>query len=208
MPVLGRYSFIFESTGRTCSVAPFSPELGQLKEIPIVDGAVAYDCPYSGQVYILIVRNALFIKSMEHNLLPPFIMRAGGLAVNDKPKSQCEHLAIEDHSISFHNSNLRIPLQLLGIFSFFHHRVPTPDELEGCDKLFIIPDSEIWNPHCDSFARNEESMIDFEGNISEPHRQTSYVMETEEAQEMDYNSSSVTAEQWDTAINDTICESF
>ena len=122
-------------------------------------------------------------------------MQAGRLAVNNKPKSQCEHPTIEDYSISFHNSDLRIPLQLLGIFSFFHHRVPTPDELESCDKLFIIPNSEIWNLHCHSFTRNKESMIDFEGNISKPHRQTSYVMETEEVQEIDYNLSNTTAEQ-------------
>ena len=43
MVVLGRHAFIFESIGRTCSVKPFSDEFGVASNIPIVDGAVAYD---------------------------------------------------------------------------------------------------------------------------------------------------------------------
>ena len=146
MAVMGKHAFIFESNGRTCSVAPFASELGRLKDVPIVDAAIAYDCPFTGQVYILLIRNALHIPSMEHNLIPPFLMREGGITVNDKPKSQCTDPTIEDHSIHCPEGNLRIPLQLTGIFSFFHHRVPTIDELEGCDKIFLTPDSETWNP--------------------------------------------------------------
>ena len=74
MVVLGSHAFIFEGTGRTCNVHPFADELGVASNIPIVDGAIAYDCPYTRQTFILIVRNASYIKSMEHNLIPPFIM--------------------------------------------------------------------------------------------------------------------------------------
>ena len=59
MKVLGKHSFIFESTGKTCNVRPFSKEIGIAEDVPIVDGAIAYDDPNSGKTYVLLVRNAL-----------------------------------------------------------------------------------------------------------------------------------------------------
>ena len=43
MVVLGRHSFVFESTGKICIVRPFSEEIGVAEDVPIVDGAIAYD---------------------------------------------------------------------------------------------------------------------------------------------------------------------
>ena len=77
MIVLGKICFIFESTGKTCYVEPFS-ELGVASNVPIVDAALAYNCPFTNETYILIIRNTLHIASMNHNLIPPFIMREGG----------------------------------------------------------------------------------------------------------------------------------
>ena len=89
MVVFGRHSFIFESTNRTCNVHPFDPSLGSSEGVPIVDGAIAIDCPYSHTTYILIARNVLYIPTMEINLIPPFIMREGGVTVNDVAKIHC-----------------------------------------------------------------------------------------------------------------------
>ena len=116
MVVLGRQAYVFEKTGRTCNVRPFAQELGMAEGVPIVDGAIAYDCPYSNQTFILIIRNALHIPSMSHNLIPPFIMRAGGVIVNDVPKIHCADPTVNDHCIRFTGSDLRIPLQLTGTF--------------------------------------------------------------------------------------------
>ena len=116
MVVLRLNSFMFESTGRTCDVQPFSSELGIAKDVPIVDGALAYDCPYSGIVYVLVVRNSLHVPSMDYNLIPPFIMRAGGVIVNNVPKIHCEDPAVDSHCISFDASDLRIQFQINGVF--------------------------------------------------------------------------------------------
>ena len=40
MVVLGRHSFVFESTAKTCYVRPFSEEIGMAEDVPIVDGAI------------------------------------------------------------------------------------------------------------------------------------------------------------------------
>ena len=42
MIFLGKYSFVFESTVRTCNIKPFDSSLGITTDVPIVDGAVAY----------------------------------------------------------------------------------------------------------------------------------------------------------------------
>ena len=41
MIVLRKDCFVFESTGKTCNVKPFSSDLGIAKNIPIVDAALA-----------------------------------------------------------------------------------------------------------------------------------------------------------------------
>ena len=71
MVVLGAHAFIFESTNRTCNVQPFDPSLGTALKIPIVDGDVVYECPYTGEIYVLIVSNALHIPHLrKKNLFP------------------------------------------------------------------------------------------------------------------------------------------
>ena len=101
MVVVSKNAYVFESTGRTCNVSPFTAILGVATNIPVVDAAIAYDCPYTFRTYILIVRNALFIEQMEHNLVPPFIMRAGGVTVSDTAKIHCNDPSIDDHCIIF-----------------------------------------------------------------------------------------------------------
>ena len=113
-------------------------------EVPIVDAVLAYDCPFTGLTYLLVVRNALCVPSMDHNLIPPFIMREAGLVVNETPKIHCDNPTVEDHSIFDEESGLRIPLSLNGIFSAFKTRALTDQEIEEVElypTIFLTPDS-------------------------------------------------------------------
>jgi len=171
MVVLGASAFIFESTGRFCNVQPFDSKLRTSHDVPIVDETLAYECPYTMGTYILIVRNALYIKHLRNNLIPPFIMREGGVVVNDVPKIHTKNPTVKDHSISFHDEpDLLIPLHLSGIFSYFCTRRPEEKELFEYNKLFLTPDASDWNPYCTSFESNEKSMLDFKSEISEKSR--------------------------------------
>ena len=111
---------------------------------------------------------------MDHNLIPDFTMKASGLVVNDIPKTHFENPGIDNHFVSFDNSYLRIPLQSDGVFSYFHTRVSNERKLHECEKVFLTPDSSDWNPHCQSYERNEQSMLDFEGKMSEPSRRSKH----------------------------------
>ena len=75
MVVLGKHCYVFDKVqGQTCDVIPFDPGLGSKKEVPIVDGALAYDCPFSGKTFLLVFHNCLHVVTMLHNLMPPFIL--------------------------------------------------------------------------------------------------------------------------------------
>ena len=207
MVVLGKHSFVFERTGRTCNVKPFHSKLGIAQDVPIVDGAVAYDCPYTHMTYILIARNALHLPSMNYNLIPPFIMRAGGVTVNDTAKIHCDDPTTNDHCIIFPETELRIPLQLNGIFSYFHSRLPTSKELYDCDKVFITPDASDWNPNCLSFEQNERAMLDYNGELNPPDRRLDKPMEVDDDHMDIFELSSVSVEQWNEQIDANISES-
>ena len=81
MVIIGHQATVLEHTGKCTDVRPFSNDCSKLESVPIVDAAVAYDCPYSMETYILAIKNALHVPSMEHNLIPPFILRGTTLRV-------------------------------------------------------------------------------------------------------------------------------
>ena len=113
-----------------------------------MDGAVVYEFLYTGEIYVLIVRNALHIPHLRNNLIPPFVMRDDGVNLNDTPKIHSKDPTIDEHCNTFEDPDLRIPLQLSGVFSYFCTRKTTLSELHECPKLFLTPDVNDWNPHC------------------------------------------------------------
>jgi len=176
MPVVGCNAYVLAESGKTVDVSPFTPDYRTM-EVPMVDAAVQYDCPYDGKSYILVLRNALHVPSMEHNLVPPFMLREAGITVNETPKIQVTDPTESDHAIEFPETGFRIPLSLWGIFSYFTTSKPTHEALvEPMDVYLLTPTR--WNPHSDSYALNEESMLDWEGNMRQrSDRETRVVLE-------------------------------
>ena len=105
------------------------------------------------------------MPSLEHNLIPPFILREAGIIVNETAKIHKENPSKRDHAIIIENEPLTIPLQLNGIFSFFHSRCPTIDEIDHSPSILMTPDSLMWDPYSEHYLMNEESMLDYEGNM-------------------------------------------
>ena len=165
MPVVGRHSYVISDTGRIADVSPFTPDYDSMK-IKIVDAAIQYDCPYQGTPHILVVRNALYVPSMRNNLLPPFILRQVGIEVNDVPKIHVNDPSERDHSIYFKETDFWIPLALWGTFSYFPSCKPTVEEMQASDNIYLLTPSQ-FNPHDDAYAANEDSMLDWEGNMVE-----------------------------------------
>ena len=180
MPVVGRHAYVISDTGKVADVSPFTPDYDAMK-IKIVDAAIQYGCPYSGKSYILVVRNALHVPSMKHNLLPPFILRQAGIEVNDTPKIQVTEATKQHHSIYFTETDLRIPLSLWSTFSYFPSSKPTWEEMQGSDDIYLLTPGN-FNPHDSAYALNEDSMMDWEGEmVDRSQRQQILLTEVQES---------------------------
>ena len=170
MAVAGSDCTVIATSGCHATVTPFSSNLPTMDMVEIGNVAIAYDGPISLQTYLLVMRNALLIPTMDHNLIPPFLIRLAGLQVDETPKHQLALPTVDNHSIYDSETGMRIHLKLNGIFSYFPTRALTLDEIENWDVftiVFITPDGDAWNPHTSHYAKNEEAMLDTNGLIIE-----------------------------------------
>ena len=87
MPVVGKHAYIIAETGKKVNVSPFTPDYQPLM-VPLVDATVRYNNPYGRKSYILVLWNALYVPSMDNNLIPPFMLREMGVTVNDVPQQE------------------------------------------------------------------------------------------------------------------------
>ena len=88
--------------------------------------------------------------------------------MSDVLKIHVKNPTVNDHSLFFPGADVGIPLSLMGIYSYFPSRTPTRTELEECRVLLMTPEGSSWNPHSDVYTRNEESMLDWNGQMIEP----------------------------------------
>ena len=137
MIFFGKYCFIISKSGKEAIVNAFTDQVGTIT-VPIVDNAVAYDCPWYQTTYILIARNILSVPSMDHKLIPPFILHEAGLAVNDTAMIHLNKPSSNDHAIICPKSDLRIRLHPHVKFSCFSTQMPTPDEILNPDYRVVV----------------------------------------------------------------------
>ena len=159
MPVVGKHAYILSDTGRTADVNAYNPQY-ETMVIPIVDAAVQYNCPYTGIAYVLVIRNALHVPTMDHHLIPPFILREAGITVNDTPKIHTDDPSVSDHCILFKSNDFKIHLSLHGVFSYFTTTKPTLEMLQESEDIYMLTPS-IWDPHNPAYSSNEECMLDW-----------------------------------------------
>ena len=155
--MVGRNVLVLSDSGQRANVTGFTKELGKCVSVPIVTAVIAYTDEYVGTTSITIIYNALHIKNMENNLIPPFMMRLAGVEVDECPKFMCKNPIERNHAICFKGDQweqieLQIPLQLHGTISYFASRIPTRGELKECMSYDLTPNSPSWDPHEESYA--------------------------------------------------------
>jgi hypothetical protein len=168
MAVAGKGCTIIAKSGHYVNVSPFSADLSEMEKVEIVDVAIAYDNPISLVTYLLVMRNALLIPSMSHNLLPPFLIREASLFLDETPKFQSTDLSLDNHTIYDEETGMRIHLQLNGTLSYFPTRPLTLAEQENWDELpivYLTPDSDRWDPQATHYGDAESSMLDNSGQL-------------------------------------------
>ena len=168
MAVAGKGCTIIAKSGQYANVTPFSADLPEMERVEIGDVAIAYDDPISLVTYLLVMRNALLIPSMSHNLLPPFLIREASLFLNETPKFQSTDLSLDNHTIYDEETGMKIHLQLNGTFSYFPTRPLTLEEQETWDEfpvVYLTPDSDRWDPQSTHYGDAESSMLDNSGQL-------------------------------------------
>ncbi len=132
MAVAGQDCTIIAKSGHHANVTPFSGDLPVMEKIEIGDVAIAYDNPYLLETYLLVMRNVLLNPSMDHNLLPPFLVQEALLFLDETPKFQSTEVSLENHTIYDGVTGLRIHMQLNGTVSYFVTQSLTLEKQEDC----------------------------------------------------------------------------
>ena len=135
--------------------------------------AVAYDHPQTGQVYMLVVNQAIEVPHLQHHLLCPMQCRMNGVKLNELPKFLADDPDESTHALQVGDPldsghPLTIPLSLKGVTSYFRVRKPTIQEWEDEDsypRIELTAEEPVWDPGDSEFCDNEEKMIDFRGQV-------------------------------------------
>jgi len=136
--VLGKSCLLIQDFDRTVSVSGWDTTTGA-RDCPTVTGVVAYDHPYTGQTYMLIFHQAIYLETMENHLVCPMQCRVAGVTIHDCPKLFVKDPTEESHAIVIDadpyqpEEKLIIPLQLQGVSSVFQVRTPSWAEFEDDD---------------------------------------------------------------------------
>lgn len=70
--IAGSNCYIMYYTNREYDVSPYINDYAPIKNVPIVQAATAYTLPFTGQTYILIFNEALWMgNQMDHTLVNP-----------------------------------------------------------------------------------------------------------------------------------------
>ena len=91
-----------------------------------------------------------------------------GITINETPKIHKEDANIDDHALILPEMGFRILLSLWGIFFYFCMSKPYMRDIGGPARC-LHPNTNKLNPCLDMYSINEESMLEWEGNIQQPN---------------------------------------
>jgi hypothetical protein len=117
------------------------PNCFPIRMILIATAGTAWVDPNSGQSYLFILNECLFMgDTMKHSLLNPNQLHCNGLIVQDTPTM---FDPTSTHSIYDPASGIRIPLDLNGVISYFITYAPTLEEA-NLVKLIVLISTANW----------------------------------------------------------------
>lgn len=164
--MLGSGCLLIHDTGRRVDVSGFAAVLGSI-ELPIVTGAIAYDHPITGKVYILVSHQAINCHLMDNHLICPMQCCINGVVINDTPKFCVRNPDDLVHAIEFDDpidpdATLHILLLLCSAISCFNVRCPNRDKFEDEDipKINMMYKSPEWDPANPDWAEQSASTMD------------------------------------------------
>eukprot|EP00986_Skeletonema_menzelii_P007458 scaffold2934_cov146-Skeletonema_menzelii.AAC.1 len=150
--VLGRNYRYIADTGQVCNVNGFHNEFEQLTDVHVVDAATGWFHPDTGKLYILVIKQGLWMPDMDHSLINPNQIRDFGIDLHDNPYDMGRKFGIahEDAFIPFHTSGATV---------FFDTFKPTQEQYDDPAnvKIILTASSSIrtWDPHAVDMSRHQ-----------------------------------------------------
>ena len=150
--VAGSNCRVLSYTGKECDVSPYRDDYKSISNIPIVTAATAWQSQSTGQVYIIVLDESLWMgNSMETTLINPNQCRHFGIVVQDDPTSLTPmHIRTEDAKFS-------LPIEMQGTIAGFTSYTPSDEELETCPHIHISS-SRPWNPNTVTFQEASQPL--------------------------------------------------
>jgi hypothetical protein len=152
-------ALVIQDFDRPVRVHGYDQSVAQREACKTVTGVMAYDHPSTGVTYFLIFHQAILIPCMKVSLISPMQLRDNDLSVNDEPKSMALIPTDEHHCVTIPRNgdvdDLKIPLSLHGVTSYFNTRKPTRQEFEQSDldlRIEMTYEFPDWDPSDDRFA--------------------------------------------------------
>jgi hypothetical protein len=149
--VAGLESLVLLDWDRPCVVSSYDPAQ-KPKTLMTVSAALTHEFPKIGRTVCLILHQAIYLPTLQHNLLCPMQMRLHGVVVNETPRLQCESPTESSHSVVARgvsvDETITMPLFLKGLTSCMTTGKLIKFELENCEHFELTAKSPAYDPHC------------------------------------------------------------
>ena len=150
--VAGANCVVLNYTGQVCDVSPYRDDYAPINNVPVVHAATAWQSPHSGQVYILVLNEALWMgDSLDHTLINPNQLRHFGTNVHDNP------LAEFPLSIITEDEQFCMDLHMDGTLVYADTHTPSDSELQSCPHIHLSS-SRPWNPKTVTFYQSRRTL--------------------------------------------------
>ncbi len=148
---------------------PYTDTYISVKGVPIVNAATAWTCMESGQTYIFVFHEGLWMGDLMHNsLINPNQLRAFGCIVQDNPFSELP-IYLEDPE-----GVIAIALTPVGTNILSTKRTPSQQELDNCPHIVLT--LQQWESSSIKFPKakwiiTEERASQMTGNVTVTQQQ-------------------------------------
>ena len=162
---VGDNALIIHDYKQLINVSVCDPTGPIARDLKTVSAALAYDDPVLGETVILLVRQAIHIQELGHNLLSTIQVRLNDVTDNETPRFLTDKVTDCTHSLDKPTDDFEspyvIPLSIRGVSSSFPTRKPTVEEFESLPHLLLTSDDPIYDPHDPTYKQQEQALTRF-----------------------------------------------
>jgi len=126
----------------------------------------------TGEVYHIVINQALHIPHLDHHLLCPMQCRVNDLIIDEMPNFLAHDPTDHMHALTIrdpHNPAQTVihPLALRGMTSLINVRAPTLNEWnsDAFTRLSLTSESLTWDPTLTIYSDQEAAMTNYSGNV-------------------------------------------